>query len=197
MSRDNATTSADGFTRTHSTRLVFSLIVGLIAALAMVIVTFAAQPAEAATNSVKKCGGGQITLSEKEAKMFRLHNQTRASRDIPRLCIHPKLQKAARAHSRDMIRRNYFAHDTKGSNKTFSQRLRAYGYNWRLCAENLTWGSGYKGKPANRFRSWMDSPQHRPNILDRRMREVGIGVATGTFQGSSNASVYTADFGVR
>ena len=49
--------------------------------------------------------------------MLDLHNRKRASRGLPRLCIHPKLQKAARAHPADMIRRDYFSHYTKGRNE--------------------------------------------------------------------------------
>ncbi len=58
--------------------------------------------------------------------MLSLHNRKRASRGLPRLCVHPKLQKAARAHSVDMIRRDYFSHNTKGRNEGPCQRLRRY-----------------------------------------------------------------------
>ena len=43
-----------------------------------------------------------VRLSAAEKQMLELHNKERASRDLPRLCVHPKLQKAANAHSRDM-----------------------------------------------------------------------------------------------
>lgn len=65
---------------------------------------------------VKKCGGGRIFLNADEKKIFNLHNRERRERGIRRLCVHPDLQRAATAHSKDMIRRDYFSHDTKGRN---------------------------------------------------------------------------------
>ena len=63
----------------------------------------AVEPGRAeAANTVKSCTGGDVRLSAAEKQMLELHNKERASRDLPRLCVHPKLQKAANAHSRDM-----------------------------------------------------------------------------------------------
>ena len=43
----------------------------------------------------------------------------------------------------------------------------------------------------------MNSSGHRTNILDGRFREVGIGTATGTFEGKRGYTMYTVDFGTR
>jgi hypothetical protein len=74
--------------------------------------------------------------------MLTLHNQERAKRDLPRFCVHPALVRAARAHSKDMIQRDYFSHNTKGRNEDACERVRRYGYIWQFCAENIAWGSG-------------------------------------------------------
>ena len=58
------------------------------------------EEAEAAGNTVKTCTGGRITLKTEEKRMLDLHNQTRAERGLPKLCIHPALQRAARAYQR-------------------------------------------------------------------------------------------------
>ena len=159
----------------------------------------AARPdaAEAATVAVKTCAGGSIQLSEAENKMLVLHNRTRGNRGLSKLCVDPKLQKAARAHSRDMIERDYFDHDTKGTNEDFSKRLTRYGYNWRLCGENITYGSGSYGTAENRFKAWMNSPGHKANILKKGFREVGIGAFNGNYDGTDNVTMWTADFGTR
>ena len=47
-----------------------------------------------------KCGGGKIFLYEKEKKTLYLHNKTRKNHGLKPFCVHPKLQKVARAHSR-------------------------------------------------------------------------------------------------
>ena len=151
----------------------------------------------AADTSIRSCTGSKITLKTIEKTMLSLHNRKRASRGLPRLCVHPKLQKATRAHSVDMIRRDYFSHYTKGRNEGPCQRLRRYGYRWCLCGENIAWGSGSKGSPNSRFQAWMNSPGHRANILKRGFREVGIGAARGTFQRHSNVTMWTVDFGDR
>jgi uncharacterized protein YkwD len=147
--------------------------------------------AQAATTSVRTCGGGTIKLKAKEERTFRLHNHKRKSRGLRSLCVHPKLTQAARAHSASMIKKDYFGHGSVGT------RLKRYGYNWRICAENIAGGSGSYGSPSNIFKRWMGSSGHRANILDGRFREVGIGTYTGSYKGKRGYTMYTVDFGVR
>lgn len=147
------------------------------------------EKAEAAVG-VKGCTGKVVKLSAAENKMLALHNRTRASKNLPRLCVHPALQRAARAHSADMIRRDYFAHGNVGA------RLRNYGYRWRNYGENIAYGGGAKGAPGAIFKAWMKSPSHRPNILGRQYREIGIGAVYGNYRGD-NVTMWTADFGSR
>ena len=110
----------------------------LLAAVAVAVATatFLATPpaAEAAGGGdVRRCGGGKIFLNADEKSTFALHNSGRRDRDLKPLCVHPDLQKAARSHSEDMIRRDYFSHDTKGRNESSCERVRRFGYRWRAC----------------------------------------------------------------
>jgi len=151
-----------------------------------------AEPKEVQTASaVRTCGGGTIQLSAKEERTLLLHNRARKSRGIRPLCVHPALTKAARSHSAAMIRKDRLWHGNVG------RRLKRFGYDWRTYGENIAWGSGSRGSPEKIFRNWMKSRGHRSNILNRRFREVGVGVETGTFKGIKGASVYTVDFGMR
>lgn len=164
--------------------------------------TFLANPpaAEAAGGGeVRKCGGGGIFLKADERQVFNMQNRERADRGIKRLCVHPALQRAARSHSKDMIQRDYFSHDTKGRNESACERVRRFGYRYSgdRCAENIAWGSGRKGEPASVMDSWMNSSGHRANILDGGLREVGVGAYKGNFNGYQNATMYTVDFGTR
>lgn len=150
---------------------------------------------------VKKCGGGKILLKGKEKETFALHNQVRKERNLKPFCVHPKLQKAARAHSKDMIRRDYFSHDTKGGG-SFDKRLKRFGYTpkgykFYMVGENIAYGSGSYGEPKSIMRAWMNSEAHRRNILKKGFREIGIGTYTGTYKGTKGVTMYTADFGVR
>lgn len=184
-------------------RLAVIMISALIASSVAVGASMAdPQPAQAAGGGyVKKCGGGRIMLNEKEKKSFALHNQIRKDHGLSGLCVHPKLQKAARAHSKDMIRRDYFSHNTKGRGG-FEQRLQRFdytseGYKFYLVGENIAYGSGSYGEPDSIMRGWMNSDVHRHNILKKEFREVGIGTYTGEYRGFKGVTMYTADFGVR
>jgi uncharacterized protein YkwD len=175
--------------------LVISVLVAVFAAVGV----SATEPVVAQTEGggyVKKCGGGQIFLNAQEKETFALHNQIRRNRGIRALCVHPILQKAARAHSKDMIERDYFSHNTKGRNETFFERLQRYGYRYRKVGENIAYGSGSFGEPRSIMDAWMNSPDHRRNILNNDFRQIGIGTHTGTWQGHSEVTMYTADFGL-
>ncbi len=147
--------------------------------------------------SVNKCSGGKISLNADEKQTFVLHNRVRENHKLKPLCVNPKLQKVARAHSKDMIQRDYFSHTTKGTSRGGCDRVKNSGYRHRYCAENIAWGQRAKGDPDNIMRNWMNSNGHRRNILDGRYREVGIGTETGTFNGKRNVTMYTVDFGTR
>ena len=166
----------------------------LAVALVIAVGVLAAKPEDAgaaSTVAVRTCTGGSIALKPAEKRSLDLHNSARKSRGLRPLCVHPALQRAARAHSADMIRRGYYAHGSVGP------RLKSYGYNWRAYGENIAWGSGSRGSADSIFKAWMDSSSHRSNILDGRFREVGVGAATGTYGGRSGVTLWTADFGAR
>jgi uncharacterized protein YkwD len=149
------------------------------------------------TNSVVGCTGTTIVLTADEKRTLDLHNQKRAASGLPQFCVHPALTAAARAHSQDMLAKGYFSH-TSLDGRTFVTRVVNAGYTgWRALAENIAWGSGYYGAPDYIFNSWMNSAGHKANILNGTLREIGIGVAAGTFKTYTGARMYTVDFGTR
>ena len=149
--------------------------------------------AEAAGGYVGKCGGGRILLNADERQSFILHNQQRNRHNLRPFCVDADLQRVARAHSKDMIRRNYFSHTTKGTNRDACDRIENAGYRYRYCGENIAYGSGAKGSPGSIMNAWMKSSGHRSNILNGKYREIGI----GTYRGAGDKTMYTADFGTR
>jgi uncharacterized protein YkwD len=161
----------------------------LIAILATVGASaYSPERAEAAS-TVRSCTGEDIRIGAAEKQMLDLHNRERASRDLPRLCVHPRLQRAANAHSREMIRRGRFTHGNTG------RRLKRFGYDYRIYAENIARDNG-SPSPARTFGRWMQSSPHRSNILDRRLDEVGIGASTGDVRGSK-VTAWTVDLATR
>jgi uncharacterized protein YkwD len=200
------TSSQDGtdVSRNGAMKRVAILAISVLLA-TMAAIGFLAADQESATaagGKVNRCGGGKIFLDAKEKKTFALHNEIRRNHQLPAFCVHPTLQKAAREHSTDMIRKDYFSHDTKGRNETAEARIKRFGYtprgyNFYMVGENIAYGSGTYGEPNSIMNSWMKSQDHRHNILNGKYREIGIGVSTGTWQGHDGVSMYTADFGVR
>lgn len=162
----------------------------LLASIFLAILASAAAAVEPDTMSaVKSCTGDDVRLNTAERRMLELHNKERSSRDIPRLCVHPKLQKAADAHSRDMIRKDRFWHGNVG------RRLHSFGYQWSSYGENIYRDRGGPS-PGTTFKAWMKSSTHRRNILDRDLDEVGIGAATGDVNGS-RTTAWTVDLATR
>ena len=173
--------------------LLVALVLGIVVAMGISTV----EPVDAASVQVRGCTGKDVSMTNAEKEMLDLHNRTRADRNLPKLCVHPALQRAARAHSQDMIDRDYFDHDTKGKGETADERVKRYGYRYRTFGENIAWGSGNLGSPSSIMTGWMDSDLHRKNILNGKFREVGIGADTGTYGKYPNTTMWTVDFGDR
>jgi uncharacterized protein YkwD len=134
------------------------------------------------------------------ASVLCLVNNERTARGLGALADNAQLNKAAQGHSQDMVARRYFSHTTP-EGTTFSSRIFASGYatsrTYRALAENIAWGSGSLGTPAQIVKSWMGSSGHRANILNGNLRDSGIGIAAGTPTGARTGGTYTQDFGTR
>ena len=140
-------------------------------------------------------------LTKAEQTMLALLNHARTSRGRHALRAVSSLERASRAHSRDMLRRGYFSHDSHGGG-SYAVRLRAFGYSRAGCTawkvgEIIGWGRGGAASARRIFRRWMKSPAHRRVILQRSFRDVGIGAVTGTLCGLSGVRMVTVDFGHR
>jgi uncharacterized protein YkwD len=130
-----------------------------------------------------------------------LINNRRVQRGMPRLRLNGRLTKAAMWHTHDMVRRSYFDHVSRRGrdvvDRLYGARYLGGRFSWAV-GENLAWGSGNLGSPRKIVRAWMRSPGHRRNMLDRRYREIGIGViARGPVRTDLPAATYTTTFGVR
>lgn len=116
-------------------------------------------------------------------RLLCLMNRARARFGLPRLHADRCLQRVASRHAHDMVRRGYFAHVTPNGWDP-GRRARASGYvprsvRW-VVGENIAWGVAAAARPAWVVRAWLRSPSHRHNLLSRRFRDAGIGVARGT-----------------
>jgi uncharacterized protein YkwD len=133
-------------------------------------------------------GTGEQRLKATEESMLRALNEARSVRGLTALRVGVRLRRAARAHSRAMVRNGSFGHGD------WYRRLRRYGVRSRMLGETLAWGVGSKSTSSAIVRAWLASPPHRRTILTRGFRWVGIGVTVGRIAGYSGAHVVTADF---
>ena len=78
-----------------------------------------------------------------------------------------------------MAARNYFAH-TSPSGQTSFKMMSAYGYRFASAGENIA-RNNYPDNQAGQvaMTGFMNSPEHRENIMDRAFNRVGVGLAYG------------------
>lgn len=100
-----------------------------------------------------------------------LTNQYRAQAGLAPLRWNPVLTATALAHSQDMAYNDFFSH-TGSDRSSLFDRLRAAGYAYDSAGENIA--AGY-ATPAGVVQAWMQSPEHRANILSPEATEMGVG----------------------
>ncbi len=144
-------------------------------------------------------GGSAQAATPHWYPLFKAVNRVRRAHGLRPVVPSPRLRRAARRHSADMLAHHYFAH-TSPTGSTLYQRIVRSGFvtygSWSA-GETLAWGTGSYGSPAGVVKMWMHSPDHRAILLSPSYRFVGIGRAQGTFQGYPGADVWTADWGHR
>jgi uncharacterized protein YkwD len=147
--------------------------------------------------------GSVVAVSSLERDVLVDVNQLRASHHLAPLRLSAGLAAAARQHSQQMAVDGYFAHQSFDGS-SFWKRIQRYyaqgrfGY-WSV-GENLLWSSP-DVDASGALQMWMNSPEHRANLLAPRWREIGLSAvhtssAPGVFHGL-DVTIVTADFGVR
>jgi uncharacterized protein YkwD len=129
-----------------------------------------------------------VTVTRNESSLLHEMNRVRAQYGLGRLTYDPHLERAARAHSREMLRRNVFAHGA------FGTRMLLFNVTGSLAGENLAWGTGARGSASGIVAEWLASPEHRANLLRPSFARVGVGALVGPFRGFAGARVVTVDF---
>jgi stress response protein SCP2 len=102
-------------------------------------------------------------------------NAERGRHGLRPLAVDQRLAAAAQAHSADMVRRGFFAHESPDGRQVWDRAVAA-GYAYRKVAENIAAGQRTAEEVV---RGWMESPGHRANILDRDLTQIGVGRADG------------------
>ena len=131
-------------------------------------------PAEEETPAEDAGSEPADTVAAYEQEVFDLVNQIREENGLEPFVYNETLAETARAHSQDMIDRNFFDH-TNPDGKSPFDRMRDNGLSYSMAAENIA--VGYPS-PEAVVEGWMNSEGHRANILGG-CEELGVGLALG------------------
>jgi uncharacterized protein YkwD len=108
---------------------------------------------------------------------FALINQDRARNGVAALAYSASLARVAQYRAQDMLNRNYFSHyDPATGQLAFAQLLRLWGIPYSTAGENIAWSTNPSMAGINTM--FMNSPEHRANILKSAYHRVGVGVAS-------------------
>jgi uncharacterized protein YkwD len=108
-----------------------------------------------------------------------LVNRDRAAAGLPALKESQSLDLIAYSRAQDMATHGYFAHYRPGSSTpAVLELLRGYGVAFNWYGENIIWESGQPAANlAGYFNTWwMNSPEHKANILSPHFGHIGVGM---------------------
>ena len=169
----------------------------LLVPAALLLLSIGAAPASA------RVGRHASAMQTLQSGVLAEINATRRSHGLGSLRLISALSAAARQHSLEMAARGYFSHSS-ANGTSFDRRVAQYypvgRYSYWSVGENLLWSSP-DVDAVGALNMWMNSPEHRANILSPRWRQIGISAVhvnagPGVF-GGSPVTVITTDFGVR
>jgi uncharacterized protein YkwD len=107
---------------------------------------------------------------------FSLVNQDRAANGSATLAWSGSLARVAQYRAQDMLNRNYFSHyDPATGQLAFVQLLHLWGIPYSTAGENIAWSTNPSMAGINTM--FMNSPEHRANILNGGYHRMGVGVA--------------------
>lgn len=126
-----------------------------------------------------------LTASVLPSVVEAMTNDQRAQTGAGALAVSPLLTKAAQEKADDMAAKGYFAHVAPDGTEPWHW-FDAVGYDYEYAGENLAVNFD---DSQQLMQAWMNSPKHRENILKPEYTEIGIGMATGTYQGKETLFV--------
>jgi hypothetical protein len=114
-----------------------------------------------------------------------LTNQQRQNSGLGALTDSSQLDQAAANKAVDMFSKDYWAHNAPDGTTPWTF-IKGAGYNYVYAGENLARGFN---SASDVITAWMDSPEHRQNVLSPNYQNVGFAVATGKLNGEDTVLV--------
>jgi uncharacterized YkwD family protein len=113
-------------------------------------------------------------LTAVENEMINLVNQERTAAGLRVLTADSPLIHTARLKSEDMVKLNYFAHQSPTYGSPFDM-MSQFGIDFQTAGENIACNQTV----AAAHQALMKSPGHRENILNQSFVFIGIGIISG------------------
>lgn len=119
---------------------------------------------------------GESTLAKidlfSDKGLLSASNAERSKISIRDLKLNKVLDKAAMAKCKDMAKRNYWSHKSPEGEEPWTF-VKKEGYKYSKLGENLS--AGFSDSAAA-VTGWINSPEHKKNLLDKAFEEVGFGI---------------------
>ncbi len=111
------------------------------------------------------------TLPNTAETVLSLINEERKAQGITPLQIDDLLNSTAQTKATDMVKNNYFSHESPTYGSPFEMMQNA-GITYRTAGENIA------GNPSveNAVKSWLASESHKQNLLSNAYNYIGIGI---------------------
>lgn len=138
---------------------------------------------------------GEPNLRRAEQQILQATNEFRKAHGLQPVRLNPALSSAAQYFAHYMGRTGKYGHEADGQRP--SERAVEHGYGYCILLENIAFqfsGKGFTTKQlAQGFvQGWEKSPEHRRNMLNPYVGDIGIAVAPGEKEGKYYA---VQDFG--
>lgn len=125
------------------------------------------------------------------SSLLQATNSRRLQANEPALSLNGQLAAAAQAKANDMASHNYWAHNSP-SGRTPWSFITTAGYSYQLAGENLAYGFSDAQAAVT---GWMNSTEHRANMLNAQYQDVGFGVASSSnYQGKGAETIIVAEY---
>lgn len=111
-------------------------------------------------------------INDKVNELLKLINNEREKNGLIKLQILPRLQEIAMTKAEDMVKNNYFSHESPNYGNPFNM-MKNFGITYKSAGENIAGNSSIDGA----FNSWISSEKHKQNILSTAYNYIGIGIS--------------------
>ncbi len=131
--------------------------------------------------------GAQSDITQ--AALVEQTNQIRSKNQEQNVTLDSKLSDAAQAKANDMAAKNYWSHNAPDG-KTPWSFIQQSGYAYESAGENLAYGFASSDSVIS---GWMNSGEHRANILHAAYQQVGFGIVRApNYQGHGPETIVVA-----